>query len=649
MFKSATPTLTRIDGKFHWQFADGTLLKAITGGATATDTTVPADLSELDEDALTALRDEQSAEFDRLRDEGSRDLPVLTALADDIDRLNVAIAERQAETASTDAEIEALAARVHPADATDTGDGAGGGDEGNDGGEGDGADGTDSTADADAAVTAAAGGRQRPGLGDVARRAPASRHRRPNATPRVAITAAADLAEFTRGTGMTLDQVAVAMHEEARNLGESFGRKQRVARFHVPQPHQLGTDPAENAIAIAAALGNFENDAPGLVAAGGWCAPSVPIFEMFDMTPDTADLFDLPGLGQDVRAGVMVPTFYDIGDVGGAYWTWTEAADVAALTAVTAASASDAGNVLTINTTLPHGLKVGNTVIITGATPAQANGTFTVATVVDADTFTVPSAGVTDGAVTGLTYKTTKGCLRIPCPTWTESRLEGEGLCVTHGNLQDRAWPELTRNFVGIVMAGHLRRLSAAKIAKVLADSVTVTPNAGLLPSDVAGDLLNVLELAAADLRSEFRVGRSRSVDVVLPSWIINVLRSNMAMRHGIDPSQAMNIPDSAIVAWLTARGIRPQFTPDWQPLFNAAPSTNWPANVTFLMFFTGAYISLDGGTIDLGVTRDSTLNATNDYTAAWSEQFYQVVRRGPQARQYTLAMQVNGTTGPGA
>jgi hypothetical protein len=42
---------------------------------------------------------------------------------------------------------------------------------------------------------------------------------------------------------------------------------------------------------------------------------------------------------------------------------------------------------------------------------------------------------------------------------------------------------------------------------------------------------------------------------------------------------------------------------------------------------------------------RDSTLNATNDFTAAWSEQFYQVCRRGPQGRKYTLALTIDGVT----
>jgi hypothetical protein len=144
-------------------------------------------------------------------------------------------------------------------------------------------------------------------------------------------------------------------------------------------------------------------------------------------------------------------------------------------------------------------------------------------------------------------------------------------------------------------------------------------------------------------MRSQYRISKRRSVDVLLPDWALEVLRSNMAMRAGI--FDAMNISDGQITSWLTQRGVRPQFTPDWQPLYNAAASTKWPASLTFAIWLTGSYFSIDGGEIDLGVVRDSVLNSTNDFTAAWSEQFYQVCRRGPQGRKYTVNLDVTGIT----
>lgn len=52
------------------------------------------------------------------------------------------------------------------------------------------------------------------------------------------------------------------------------------------------------------------------------------------------------------------------------------------------ASASVTSNVITINTTVPHHLKVGDTVVTTGFTPSAFNATLKVATIVDEDSFT---------------------------------------------------------------------------------------------------------------------------------------------------------------------------------------------------------------------------------------------------------------------
>ena len=358
----------------------------------------------------------------------------------------------------------------------------------------------------------------------------------------MAITAAADLPGISPGTNIGTLQLAESMHDRARVLRD--GQSAPVGRVHVPQTHMLGTDPESNLRMIDDIIGN--PNAATLVASGGWCAPSQPVFDLFDIGPDTDNLFDLPGLGTSVRAGVMIPSFYGIGDAAGALWTWTEANDI--------------------------------------------------------------DAADNDGSAGDVT----KPCLKIPCPTWSECRLEAEGLCVTHGNLSDRAWPELTRQFVSIVMAAHLRRMSAAKIAKVLADTTAAAaPGATMTAGDAASDLLGIIELAARDTRSQYRIGATRSIDVLLPDWILPVLRSNMAQR--IDAAM-LDVTDAQIIGWLTMRGVRPQFTPDWQPLHAGAAATAWPANVTFAMWLTGSYIAIDGGTIDLGVQRDSLLNATNDF-----------------------------------
>jgi hypothetical protein len=368
---------------------------------------------------------------------------------------------------------------------------------------------------------------------------------------------------------MDVTRVAQGFHDKARGLNDG-GQRVPVARVHVPylDTERLGQNGEANMAVLDRLLANSTN-ATALVASGGWCAPSTPIFELFDIG-DADGLIDLPSAGA-VRGGVLVPTFYTFGDVAGAFWNWTEANDISAATQ-----------------------------------PAGPD----------------------------------KTCLKIPCPTWSDVRLEAEGLCVTHGNLSDRAYPELTRHFVNQVVNAHAHRLSAAKIAKIAATATAVT-FAGE-KSDAAGDLLSAIGLQAADMRSQYRAARSRSIDVAMPDWLVEALRANLAMRAGVD---LLNVTDATIVSYMAARGVRAQFLSDYQPLYSASPKTDWPTTVELLMWFSGSYLEADGGEIDLGVVRDSVLNSTNDFTAAWSEQFFAVVRTGPLARKVAIDLGVDGVT----
>jgi len=233
-----------------------------------------------------------------------------------------------------------------------------------------------------------------------------------------------------------------------------------------------------------------------------------------------------------------------------------------------------------------------------------------------------------------------KACVRIPCPDFTEYRLEAEGLCITHGNLTDRAYPELTSRFVQLAINGHLHRLSTAKLGQVVGDAVAVAADAA--PSDTAGEILSAIDLQVADYKSQYAISNSAVLEAVFPAWTREAIRANLAMRAGVD---MLAVSDAQITDWFAMRKVRPQFVFGYQRLFDAAPAEAWPSTLKFLLYTAGAYFAGDGGAIDLGVVRDSTLNAANDFTAAWTEQFYLVGRRGPQAREVEVLLNTTGVT----
>jgi hypothetical protein len=183
-------------------------------------------------------------------------------------------------------------------------------------------------------------------------------------------------------------------------------------------------------------------------------------------------------------------------------------------------------------------------------------------------------------------------------------------------------------------------------LAKVIATitapaSVTITTG----PSSATSEILSAVDLQLTDYRSQYTMSDQRVLEVVFPDWAKGVIRSDMAMRSGV---AEMAVSDAQINQWFAVRNARPQFIKNYQPLYSTTPKTAWPTSIKFLVYPAGGYVKGTGPTINLGVTRDSTLNATNDFTAAWSEQFYTVGQRGPDAREVTVTILVDGVTAVG-
>jgi hypothetical protein len=64
------------------------------------------------------------------------------------------------------------------------------------------------------------------------------------------------------------------------------------------------------------------------------------------------------------------------------------------------------------------------------------------------------------------------------------------------------------------------------------------------------------------------------------------------------------------------------------------------------MIYAAGTFGLGNGMTLDLGVVRDSTLNAENDHTAAWSEECHLIAMFGHSSRLYTVGVCAAGRTG---
>jgi hypothetical protein len=319
-----------------------------------------------------------------------------------------------------------------------------------------------------------------------------------------------------------------------------------------------------------------------LVAAGGWCSPSEISYDFYNVVCEDG-MLDLPSVGIN-RGGMRWPTSASFADIisGNNYWSWNETQDIAALT--------------------------------------------------------------------GTAQSGTKTCVRVPCPAFNEQRLHCDGLCLTVGNLMEDAYPELIANHTRLLFAGYAHRMNLLRINALLdpTNSTAIT-GFGTAGSGVVAPVLGSLELSAIDYRERFAMCEDAVLEVVLPRWLRGAMRSDLRKRTGVD---LLEVSDARLMNMFDLLNIRVQWVTDWQsrtsgyPGYASAFLTTWPTTVQFLMFAAGTFVWGRGLQLNLGVIRDSVLNATNDHTAEWMEECWLIAKIGHESRLGTIAICPDGTTG---
>lgn len=252
-------------------------------------------------------------------------------------------------------------------------------------------------------------------------------------------------------------------------------------------------------------------------------------------------------------------------------------------------------------------------------------------------------------AVTGTAQSGTKPCYRVTCPSYTNNRLACDGLCLTMGNLMNDAFPELVSNQMRLLFAAQAHYTNNRIIGQLVTGSTAVTFST-TTGHGLAAPVLEAVELQVTDYRIKYRMDDNAILEAVFPTWILPMFRADIAKRQGLAEFAVTN---AMIADWFTLRSVRVQFVQDWQVgttglLGQSTASTVWPTSVQFLLYAAGTWIRGNGMRLDLGVIRDSTLNATNDFTAAWMEECYLTAKVGHESRVVTVPICPNGATQAG-
>lgn len=233
-------------------------------------------------------------------------------------------------------------------------------------------------------------------------------------------------------------------------------------------------------------------------------------------------------------------------------------------------------------------------------------------------------------------------------------------MIMTFGNLMTRAYPELVARHTELALVAHARVAEQLLLTQIgaLSTSVDTTPQ-------VAGavqELLYTVAKAVAGYRNRHRMTQVSPLRAIFPAWFKEVLKADLAFGEGgLDSFAAA---DAAIEAFFRASNVNVTWALDGeqgqdytglteQLVFAGQAAganthtvlTDFPDEVIWYLFAEGTFSFMDGGTLDLGLVRDSTLNAANDYQT-FVETFENVVKFGSESLRIRSAYRPTGAAG---
>lgn len=256
---------------------------------------------------------------------------------------------------------------------------------------------------------------------------------------------------------------------------------------------------------------------------------------------------------------------------------------------------------------------------------------------------------------------TPKNCAEIPCPTFTDTRLDVAVSCITASFLQAAGYPELVNTWVDGLLTNHAHKLNENIIGRIVtqAGAAVVIPAQGAAggtgsspDASATSSILYAIDLAATDMRYQSRMPFSQTFEVILPQWVLVQMRADIGRKNGWS-SDNYDLQDAQIVRWFTTRGIRPQFVYDWQDALSglaagpggAAALTTLPTTVQFLIYPAGAVVLARQDVVTLSNVYDSANLTQNLYTRLFAEEGFNLLYPCGPVRLYTAQACPSGAT----
>ena len=250
------------------------------------------------------------------------------------------------------------------------------------------------------------------------------------------------------------------------------------------------------------------------------------------------------------------------------------------------------------------------------------------------------AVGIWTAATDTLPYSNTKTSLTVTAAAEQTVSTDAVTLQLQFGNLMTRAYPELIARHNELALVQHAREAEQNLLTKIgdASTAVTTTSTIGF-----GRDFLVQVRRAAVAYRSRHRIDPKTQLKAIIPAWVYDAMAADLTLAMPGDGTLAVS--ESEINGYLALSNVTLTPSPDLN-VFGSQGATGlleFPNSFSWYLFAEGSFLFLDGGTLDLGIIRDSTLVGTNDYKM-FVETFENVAFVGIEALKVTSTIIVKGT-----
>lgn len=221
-----------------------------------------------------------------------------------------------------------------------------------------------------------------------------------------------------------------------------------------------------------------------------------------------------------------------------------------------------------------------------------------------------------------------KTCFAVTCPGVLEASIYSTYLCLEFANMTarfDNEWVDATTQSSMVAWA----RFAENQLLSRLAAGSKIIRGVHLLGA--VRDVLINFDRIAAYYRNRHRLNDAVALHMLAPRFLIDMLRTDMAMQMtNASPAELFAIAQGALEQWFATRNINVTWHLDglvgatvsgitypdqfYADLAAGAGVPAYPVAIDTLLWREGDWLFLDGGTLDLGLVRDSALNLRNRY-----------------------------------